>query len=89
MISYSAIFTQDEESKYSSGIYNYNDTNYDNLVNTKKIDDTCKYPSKLIIYEGSKKGIGDQHIKEGALFLKKRKTLLHILGKLVKKIKTN
>ena len=44
----------------------------------------CEYPSKLIIYEGSKKGIGDQHIKEGALFFarKKEKTLLHILGKL-------
>jgi hypothetical protein len=63
MISTSAIWTQDE----ASGIYNYKDTTYKQLQSKLKNTQSKNLGEIQIDYEGSKTGIGDKFIKNGAL----------------------
>ena len=95
MISTSAIWTQDE----ASGGYDYRDTAYTQLLSKLKnplTRDEFKIDYKpgigdkfiQIHYEGSKTGIGDQFIKDGALLFarQKRKNRFTYIGMVVNKL---
>ena len=61
-----AIFVQDEPSKYPNGeTYDYDDTEFKNLIDFEN--------QKTIIYEGQKFGRADRFIQLGALFFAREK----------------
>ncbi len=80
----SAIWTQDG----ASGIYDYQDTRYNTLLLRLRMAQSEKSGPIKIEYEGSKTGIGDKFIKDGALlFARRNKTCrFTYIGMVIEKV---